>query len=43
LHHPVLLEPDDVVDRAAAAIEKVVRGFAGDTSRRGVGRDVKRA
>ncbi|MFV1966683.1 MAG: DegT/DnrJ/EryC1/StrS family aminotransferase [Pirellulaceae bacterium] len=29
LHHPVLLEPSETLDRVAEAIQKVVRGFRG--------------
>ena len=29
LHHPVLLQPPETIDRVAAAVEKVVRGLSG--------------
>lgn len=28
LHHPLLLEPDDAIDRAAVAVTKVIRAFS---------------
>jgi dTDP-4-amino-4,6-dideoxygalactose transaminase len=41
LHHPLLLESAEVVDRAAMAVQKVIRGLLGSQAH-GPGRDIKR-